>query len=87
MRSLKSTGGLTRGSGMTEDMWNLWTLSEYNTAIQDFTNLIYTTSAQHKDSTEARINRDASDLEKFGQSLKPAHPSHLIPLWETLSTV
>ena len=27
MRSLKSTGGLTRGSGMTEDMINLWTLS------------------------------------------------------------
>ena len=25
MRSLKSTGGLTRGSGMTEDMRNLWT--------------------------------------------------------------
>ncbi len=40
MRSLKSTGGLTRGSGMTEDMRNLWTLSvpvtsEYNSAMQD----------------------------------------------------
>ena len=68
MRSLKSTGGLTRGSGMTEDMRNLWTLSapvtsEYNIAMQDFTNLTYTTSPQHKDSTEARIKRDASDLQ------------------------
>ena len=27
MRYLKSTCGLTRGSGMTEDMRNLWTLS------------------------------------------------------------
>ena len=60
MRSLKSTGGLTRGSGMTEDMRNLWTssapaTSEYNIVMQDFTNLTYTTSLQHKDSTEARI--------------------------------
>ena len=45
---------------MTEDMRNLWTssapaTSEYNIAMQDFTNLTYTTSLQHKDSTEARI--------------------------------
>ena len=66
MRSLKGTGGLTRGSGMTEDMRNLWTLSapvtsEYNSAMQDFTDLTYTTSPQHKDSTEARIKRENSD--------------------------
>ena len=63
MRSVKSAGGLTRGSGMTEDMQNLWTLStpvtsEYNIAMQDFTNLTYTTSMQHKYSTGARIKRD-----------------------------
>ena len=74
MRSLKSTGGLTRGSGMTEDMINLWTLSapvtsEYNSAMQDFTDLTYTTSPQHKDSTEARIKRDASDLDKIRMKL------------------
>ena len=49
MRSVKSTGSLTRGSGMTEDMRNLWTLSapvtsEYNIAMQDFTNVKYTTT-------------------------------------------
>ena len=60
MWSLKSTVGLTRGSGMTEDMRNLWTssapaTSEYNIAMQDFTNLTYTTSLQHKDSTEVCI--------------------------------
>ena len=70
MRSLKSTGGVTRDSGMTEDMRNLWTLyapvtSEYNIAMQDSINLTYTTSPQHKDSTEARNKRDASDLEKI----------------------
>ena len=70
MRSLKSIGGLTHGSGMTKDMRNLWTLSapvtsEYNSAMQDFTDLTYTTSPQQKDSTEALIKRDASDLDKI----------------------
>ena len=79
MRYLKSTGGLTRGSGMTEDMRNIWTLSapvtsEYNIAMQDFTNLTYTTSPQHKDSTEARIKRDASDLEKIRIKLAAYSP-------------
>ena len=79
MRSLKSTGGLTRGSGMTEDMRNLWTLSapvtsEDNIAMQGFTNLTYTTSPQHKDSTEARIKRDASDLEKVRIKLAACLP-------------
>ena len=79
MRSLKSTGGLTHGSGMIEDMRNLCTLSapvtsEYNCAIQDFTDLTYTTSPQHKDSTEARIKKDASDLEKIRIKLAACSP-------------
>ena len=79
MRSLKSTGGLTRGSGMTEDMRNLWTLSapvtsEYNSAMKDFTDLTYITSPQHKDLTEARIKRDGSDLEKIRTKLAACSP-------------
>ncbi|KAH3846460.1 hypothetical protein DPMN_088761 [Dreissena polymorpha] len=51
-------------------MQNRWALtapvtSEYNSAMQDFTELAYTTSPQHKDSTEVRIKRDASDLKKM----------------------
>ena len=62
MRSLKSIGGLTHGSGMTEDMRNLWTLSapvtsKYNSAMQDFTDLTYTASPQHKDSIEVLIKK------------------------------
>ena len=39
MRSLKSTGGLTHGSGMTEEQRAIWTMSvpittEYNNAMQ-----------------------------------------------------
>ena len=51
MRSLKSTGGLTRGSGMTEDMRNLWTssapaTSEYNIAGFHKPNLYYKFTTQ-----------------------------------------
>ena len=67
-KSLKSTGG------MTEDMRNLRTLSapvtsEYNSAMQHFTYVTYITSPQHKDLTEARIKRDAYDLEKIRTKL------------------
>ncbi len=81
MRSLKSTGGLTRGSGMTEDQRNMWTLSapvtsEYNSAMQEFTDLTYATSPQHQESTQARIKRDASDIEieKIRLKLVPCSP-------------
>ena len=69
MRSLKSTGGLTHGSGMNEEQQSLWTMSipimsAYN-AMQEFNHLSYTTSEQHKGSIEERIKRDSSDLSKI----------------------
>ena len=53
MRSLKTSGGLTRGSGMNEEQRSLWTMStpitsQYNDAMQEFNHLSYTTSEQHK---------------------------------------
>ena len=44
MRSLKTTGGMTHGSGMTDNQRALWTMSkgitlEYKTAMQEFTNI------------------------------------------------
>ena len=42
--------------------------------MQDFTDLTYTTSPQHKDSTEARIKKDASDLEKIRIKLAACSP-------------
>ena len=50
MRLLKSTGGLTHGSGMNEEQRSLWTMS---VRMQEFNHLSYTTSEQHKESTEA----------------------------------
>ena len=62
MRSLKSTGGFTRGSWMTEEQRllseSIPVISEYNNAMQEFNNLSYITSEQHKVSTEAMIKRD-----------------------------
>ena len=74
MRSLKSTGGLTRGSGMSEEQRSLWTMSvpitsEYNNAMQEFNHVSYTTSEQHKESTGSRISRDLFDLSKIRSKL------------------
>ncbi|KAH3862099.1 hypothetical protein DPMN_025062 [Dreissena polymorpha] len=53
---------------MTEEMKTPWTLSatiEHNSAMQDFTELTFTSSRQHKDSTEACIKGDSSAPEKM----------------------
>ena len=70
MRSLKTSGGLTHGSGMNEEQRSLWTMSMpvtamYNIAMQDFNNLTYTTSDQHKETTDACLHRDIHDLAKI----------------------
>ncbi|KAL2082773.1 hypothetical protein ACEWY4_022591 [Coilia grayii] len=70
MKSLKTMGGLTHGSGMSEEQRPLWTLSspisaDYNSAMQDFTNLSLFPSEQHKDLTEARMKRDLDDFKKI----------------------
>ena len=64
---------------MTEEMRALWTMftpitSEYNNAMQEFNDLTYTTSEQHRESTEARMKRDHSDLEKIKEKLSTCTP-------------
>lgn len=89
MRSLKTTGGLTHGSVMSEEQRALWTMSaECNTAMQEFTKLSYMTSDQHKDLMEARLKRNLADLEKidsefFGCSPISPDPSlrNIVVLW------
>ncbi|KAH3828015.1 hypothetical protein DPMN_129964 [Dreissena polymorpha] len=81
MGSLKNTGCLSSGSGNNEVMQNRWALSapvtsEYNSAMHDFTKLAYTTSPQHKDSTEMRIKRDASDLEEMQTQITTCSTLH-----------
>ncbi|KAK6181968.1 hypothetical protein SNE40_009743 [Patella caerulea] len=66
MRSMKTTGGLTRGRGMAESQRTQWLLSmpacaDLNGAMQDLTEANYVTSDQHKDSTMTRKTRDNRD--------------------------
>ena len=66
MRSLKTTGRLTRGRGFSETQRLLWGLSmpacaEINSSMQQLTNVKYSTSEQHKEATCARVARDAKD--------------------------
>lgn len=63
MRSLKTTGGLTHGSGMSEEQRALWTLSSPISAAE-----------QHKDLTEARMKRDLDDFKKIQSKLVACTP-------------
>ena len=79
IRSLKTSGGMTYGSGMNKEQRSLWTMSMpvtamYNMTMQDFNNLTYTTSDQHKETIDARLNRDIHDLAKINSRLIPFTP-------------
>ena len=76
MRSLKTTGGITRGSGITESQCLVWLLStsacvQVNCAMQELTEVSYTTSAQHKDVSKARQERDMVDTLEVLEYLTP----------------
>ena len=64
---------------MTEEVRTIWTMSScvssaYNLAMQEFTELSFTSSKQHKDSTTPRIQRDQEDRVKLLQELLQCNP-------------
>ena len=66
MRSVKTTGGLTRGRGITEIQRLVWLLSmpftaEVNSSMQCLTEVRHVTNDQHKESSKLRIKRDLKD--------------------------
>lgn len=66
MRSLKTSGGLTRGRGMTEAQRLAWVMSmpacaEVHSAMQNPTDIVNNTSEQHKEATKARQERGHKD--------------------------
>ena len=71
MRSLKTTGGLTRGSGMTESQCLVWLFSTPACASQELTEVSYTTSDQHKDVSKVRQERDMTDTIEVLEYLTP----------------
>lgn len=67
MRSLKTTGGLTRGREMSEYQRALWLLSspicaEITQSLQILTEVNYSTSEQHKETSKSRQERDHKDM-------------------------
>ncbi len=67
MRSMKTSGELTRGRGMTEQQRLTWLLSmpvcaEVNRAMQEFTGVKHNTGEQNKDLSKARQVRDMKDM-------------------------
>lgn len=66
MRSMKTSGGLTRGRGMTEQQYVAWLLAMpacalVINAMQELTGVNYNTGEQNKDMTYARQAHDLKD--------------------------
>eukprot|EP00794_Sanderia_malayensis_P017156 gene17156-18878_t len=66
MRSLKTTGGLTQGSGMTEQQRAKWLLStpacaQTSSAMQDLIGVLCEHSEQNKDMSAGRQKQDLED--------------------------
>ena len=85
MRSLKTTGGLTRGRGMTETQRLVWLLSskacsEVNLAMQNLTSVNFVTSEQHDEMAEVKLDKNDKhkDLSKARQKKDMADTSDLL---------
>ena len=66
MRTLKTTGGLTRGRDMTEQQCLTWVMAmpacaEVNKIMQDVTGINYNTGEPNKDMSVTRQERDRKD--------------------------
>ena len=79
MRSLKTSGGLTRGRGMSEFQRIQWLLSsptcaEINDAMQTLTSVKYQSNDQHKDTSQSRQEKDNKDMKSLLSYLKERDP-------------
>ncbi|GBM16783.1 hypothetical protein AVEN_9374-1 [Araneus ventricosus] len=69
---MKSSGGLTRGRGITESVLTRWTLGMIHLhniceEVEKYCNITSVTSEQHVDMRPSRIARDNEDVEKLMQ--------------------
>lgn len=91
MRSVKSSGGLTRGRGLSENQRSQWLLSmpacaEVTNAINEFTGVAYTTSEQHKEAENSRMERDKKDIVSMLRFLKDRDPFGELPSLRNIET-
>ena len=84
-RSVKISGGMTRGRGIDELQRSiLWLLSTpvkavVNRAMQQFTVVKYQLSDQHMDVSKSRIQRDHQDGQKLFQFFLERNPFKIHP--------
>ena len=79
MRSVKSAGGLTRGRGMGDSQRTQWLLSmpacaDMNSAMQELTGLVFSTSDQHVEAGETRQKKDEQDRQSLLRFLLNRNP-------------
>ena len=72
MQSIKTVGGLTRGKGMNDlqlaiRLLSMPAVAEVNRAMQEFTEVMYAASDQHKEVSNSRIEKDHSDSVKVAE--------------------
>ena len=91
MKSVKTTGGLTRGKGLSEAQHLVWLMSrpsclEINNTMQKFSSVSYSTSDQHKEATPARIERDLKDIMILLSFLRDRNPFNDNPTLHSIIT-
>ena len=78
---------------MTEHERAIWTMSSpvssmYKEAMQTFTGNEFTTSEQHKETTNLRLNRDSKDRLKVAEKLQTSSPfSGEAPLHNIITSI
>ncbi len=82
MRSIKTSGGLTRGRGMAEQQHLTWLLSmpacaQVNQAMQELTAISFNSGEQNKDMSKSRQERDMKDIFSIYTYLKATNPYSL----------
>ena len=88
MRSMNTSGGLTRGRGMTETKGLIWLMShqvcaEVNNAMQQLTG-VYNASEKHRDLTTAGQGKYMADSRELLEFLETRNPSVRTAVCEAL---
>ena len=86
MRSIKTNGGLTRGTGMSENQRDIWVLSrpirgQVTHSMQNLTGVHQKTSEQNKDLSNARQDRDWIDMKKIKDYINDRNPFKWLNIW------
>ena len=91
MRSMKTSGGLTRGRGMAEQQRLTWCLTmpacaQVNRAMQELTGAKYSTSEQNKETGKCRQRRDMKDTHTLLLTLSARNPFDESPSLRNIMT-